>query len=127
MSCAQLQEIRNRFKCTRDIHTYLTDHCKYLLLIDCLDYLNMAKFFKGLAQSGVWCCFDEFNRILLEVLSVVAHQVLTILEAIRKKEKSVNFMGDMIRVEKDTGLFITMNPGRSELPGNLKPYSDQSQ
>ncbi|XP_051576917.1 dynein axonemal heavy chain 11 [Myxocyprinus asiaticus] len=88
-----------------------------------MDYKSIGNIFKGLAQTGAWGCFDEFNRIAVEVLSVVAVQVKTIQDAIRNKRKRFYFLEKEISLKPSVGIFITMNPGyagRTELPENLK-------
>ncbi|ORC87581.1 dynein heavy chain [Trypanosoma theileri] len=90
---------------------------------DGINYKTMSRMFAGLAQAGAWACFDEFNRIELEVLSVVAQQMLDITTALAQYLDQMNFDGHQIKLSRNFGVFVTMNPGyagRTELPDNLK-------
>jgi dynein heavy chain len=83
----------------------------------------MSKVLKGVTSSGSWACFDEFNRMHLEVLSVIAQQVMIIQKAISSGMSKLTFEGSEICIDRSSALFVTINPGysgRSALPTNLK-------
>jgi len=111
-----------------------------------MDYRTMGDIFKGLAASGSWGCFDEFNRLVPEVLSVCSVQYKCVTDAQKRKTympgRGLDYMdkegtkhaaiqnykfvaadGVEMPLEEGCSGFITMNPGyigRAELPESLK-------
>lgn len=90
----------------------------------------------GLASSGAWGCFDEFNRLVPEVLSVCSLQFKAVTDGLKAhavtsshenighvSPPSIVIEDDRVSLDPGCGVFITMNPGylgRSELPEGLK-------
>ncbi|KAL4108550.1 hypothetical protein PRIC1_000265 [Phytophthora ramorum] len=113
----------------KDLAKSLALPCYVINCGEGLDYKAMGSIFSGLVQVGAWGCFDEFNRINIEVLSVVSAQLRAIQNALNYDKPTVDIgFGTEIAIHRTAGFatcgfFITMNPGyagRTELPDNLK-------
>jgi dynein heavy chain len=97
---------------------------KFTIVFNCsegLDFKSIGNIFSDLAQTGAWSCFDEFNRIEIEVLSVIAQQVQRLLGGIAAGAKTIILEQDPIHLNPICPILITRKSdyeGRMELPEN---------
>jgi len=108
---------------TKDLASALAKCCYVFNCSPEMDYLGLGNIFKGLASSGSWGCFDEFNRLIPEVLSVCTVQFKSVCDGVKAESARIVIESDEITLDPTCGAFITMNPGylgRSELPEGLK-------
>ncbi|CAN0085885.1 unnamed protein product, partial [Phaeothamnion confervicola] len=107
---------------TKDLARGLATLC---VVHNCSSQMNgrmIGRLLSGLAQQGAWACLDEFNRIDVEVLSVVAQQLSLLRHARLAGAGALVFEGREIPL-REHHVVATMNPGyagRAELPNNLK-------
>ena len=107
---------------TKDLAKSIAKQCVVYNCSEETDFVAVAAFFKGLANCGSWICFDEFNRINIEVLSVIASQLIVLFSAKAAGMDKIIFEKTPIHILPTFCVFITMNPdyeGRTALPDNL--------
>ncbi len=95
----------------QDLAKAIAIQCIVFNCSDQIDYKMMGKLFAGLAQAAAWTCLDEFNRIDIEVLSVIAQQLLQLRQARLAGAPTTIFEGREIRL-REHHVIITMNPGQ---------------
>ena len=110
---------------------------RQVLVFNCdeaLDLTSITRILIGLVKCGFWGCFDEFNRLQLNVLSALSTHIATIQNALKLKDnKNDTFKLQTsdtkiyeIKCNYNASLFVTLNPAgkqykaRNRLPENLK-------
>ncbi|KAG7202889.1 hypothetical protein KM043_010036 [Ampulex compressa] len=86
-------------------------------------YKFLSCIFKGLICCGAWLCFEDFDKLHLEVLSAISQNIMQVSRATSTMLKSIVFEGSTLNLQPTGHICIVMKNCRSmhtELPDNLK-------
>jgi dynein heavy chain len=101
---------------TETVRDLARSAAKVFSVINCseqFDSAAMCRVLLGTCTQGGWTCFDEINRVRIDVLSVFAQQVITVLSGSRDGSKTIRLDGQQISLLPQVGLFSTMIPDQS--------------
>jgi dynein heavy chain, axonemal len=76
---------------------------------------------QGVASSGAWICLDELDRLSVETLSSMSHQILAIQRAVKAKKDFVMMDGTKVQLDSSNLILATLgNSESAKLPANLR-------
>lgn len=87
-----------------------------------ISYKCVTQVLKGVVSCGAWICFDNFNRLRLELLSAVAQCLIQMQQAVSSNLQYVNFEGCNLNLNISGNICVNINleSGYTDLPDNLK-------
>ncbi|KAF4519979.1 hypothetical protein B566_EDAN005479 [Ephemera danica] len=96
------------------------------LVTDCnaqMTWKSIGNILAGLAQSGLWGCLEQLDRLSESTLSVLSTQIHTIRDAVLMKLTSFSFNDQEIGLDSKLAIFTSISPnqkGRQEVPQTLR-------
>lgn len=108
---------------TETIKTLMRALAKLSYVINCsnsISYDCVIRTFKGMITCGAWICFENFNRLKLELLSAIAQNLMQMKQAVSSNLKTVSFEDCNLNLNVSGNICININSGYGNLPDNLK-------
>ncbi|XP_078034863.1 dynein axonemal heavy chain 7 [Augochlora pura] len=95
-------------------------------IFNCADissYNFICQVFKGFVSCGAWLCFENFNSLRFEMLSMITQNLVCIAQAISANLRAISLEGSLLNLNPTGHICTTTNLGSfkyHKLPDNLK-------
>nr|XP_022320176.1 dynein beta chain, flagellar outer arm-like isoform X6 [Crassostrea virginica] len=83
-----------------------------------MNYEQLQDIFRGMAATGSWVCFDNYNHLAPAVLSVFAQLMSAVMEALKAGKAAVHLQSDDIQLNPSGACFALLDSALKVQPGN---------
>ncbi|XP_056010102.1 uncharacterized protein LOC125667097 [Ostrea edulis] len=83
-----------------------------------MNYEQLQDIFRGMAATGSWVCFDNYNHLAPAVLSVFAQLMSSVMEALKAGKAAVHLQSDDIQLSPSGACFALLDSALKVHPGN---------